>query len=284
MAKRKKGVLDALWGIFTFSASAVIRFILFIAKSAYRLVAWLAGKLFAAAKKRAEGAKKPKSEAACSPLEPQKSQSGSLESFEEKLYSPQSSIGLILGARGSGKSALGMRLLENVHAKAGRKVCAMGFDSPTLPEWIKPVQSADEAPNGSFLLVDEGGIAFSSRSSQSSANKLLSSLMLVARHKDLSILFISQNSANLEVNAIRQADFLLLRKASLLQKEFERKKIGEIYSKAEAGFSSLPNNGKHSTYIFSDEFTGFAANSLPSFWSQKTSKAYASYSAKKEKK
>jgi len=87
------------------------------------------------------------------------------------------------------------------------------------------------------------------------------------------VLFISQNSANLDINSIRQVDYLLMRKPSLLQKDFERKKIGQLYE--ELDFSALPEGGRYSTYIYSDEFRGFVANELPGFWSGKTSKSFA---------
>ncbi len=207
------------------------------------------------------------------PLIVQKSESGLLASFENKILSSQSTIGLVVGARGSGKSALGMRLLENIVAKTDRKVCAMGFSESSIPGWIMCVSSVDEVPNGSFVLVDEGGISFSSRSSMSSANQLLSSLLFISRHKDISVLFITQNSANLELNAIRQADYLLLRKPSLLQRGLERKEIGRIYTKIGEKFG-LPSAARW-TYIYSDEFTGFVSNALPSFWNAGVSKPLA---------
>ncbi len=115
---------------------------------------------------------------------------------------------------------------------------------------------------------------FSSRSSMSTANKLLSTLLLIARHKDLSVLFISQNSSNLEINAIRQADFLILKPSSLLQKDFERKTIKDIYEEAEAHFQEFKNH-QGLAYIYSDKYKGFITNPLPTFWSQKTSKAFS---------
>ena len=39
---------------------------------------------------------------------------GNFEDFKHTLYEKSSTIGLILGARGTGKSALGLRILENV--------------------------------------------------------------------------------------------------------------------------------------------------------------------------
>ena len=108
----------------------------------------------------------------------------------------------------------------------------------------------------------------------SNANKILSEFLLIARHKDLSILFISQNSANLEINAIRQADYLMLRSSSLLQKDFERKKIKEVYIEAEKNFPDFSVLQNRLTYIYSDLFKGYIQNELPTFWSEKTSTSF----------
>ncbi|MDD5337585.1 MAG: hypothetical protein PHS02_03825 [Candidatus ainarchaeum sp.] len=207
------------------------------------------------------------------PLEEIEKSQGSASGFESVLYSSKSAIGLVLGARGSGKSALGMRVAENMRAKTSQPIYAMGFEKKALPLWITHVQSLAEVKNRSFLLVDEGGIAFSSRNSMSGLNRLLSELLLISRHKDISVLFITQNSANIEVNTLRQVDYLLLKTPSLLQLDFERKKIKEIYEKAKDGFE------RHKyvqglVFIYSDAFTGFASNPLPSFWSESLSKSY----------
>jgi len=45
-----------------------------------------------------------------------KRNSGKLEDFEKLLLEP-GKVGIIVGARGSGKSALGMRILENIKSK-----------------------------------------------------------------------------------------------------------------------------------------------------------------------
>jgi hypothetical protein len=198
---------------------------------------------------------------------------GNLYSFHKKLYDNKSTIGLILGARGTGKSAIGLRLLENFKKQTTKNIYALGFKSEALPSWISVIQNIDEIENNAVLLIDEGGIEFSSRKSMSDGNSFLSELLLIARHKDLSVLFITQNSANLEINAIRQADYLLLKPSSLLQKDFERKKIKEIYESVTESFNEL--KGKEGiTYIYADSYRGFVQNSLPSFWSERVSKGY----------
>ena len=198
---------------------------------------------------------------------------GDYEKWLDKSIKSDSQIGIIIGARGSGKTALGIKFIENVYSKGREKCFAMGFKAYEFPSWIKVVSDISEIENNSWILIDEGGILFNSRSSMSSANKLLSQLMLIARHKSINILFISQNSSNLEVNILRQADFLALKKSSLLQKDFERKIIQKVYSETQAKFEKYGEN-KGLAYIYSEQFKGFVSNPLPSFWKEEISKSF----------
>jgi hypothetical protein len=210
-----------------------------------------------------------------------KAVSGNFQSFENMLVNKDSTIGIILGARGSGKSAFGLKLLENLHAKNTRKVFALGFKTSELPQWIHTIEDIEAIENNSYVLIDEGGILFNARQGFSDANQLLSKLLLIARHKDLSILFISQNSSNLEINAIRQTDYLILKPSSLLQLDFERKKIKEIYVEAAEDFAKF-KRVKGLTYIYSDKFKGFVSNPLPTFWTQRISKSFSGKDKKEE--
>ncbi|MEM4397088.1 MAG: hypothetical protein QW757_00520 [Candidatus Woesearchaeota archaeon] len=208
-----------------------------------------------------------------------KTDSGSYEKFENEIFNSDSKIGIILGSRGSGKSAIGIKFLENYYAKNKKKCYAIGFNKQDMPIWINVVDNIEEINNDSFVLIDEGGILFSSRDSMSNANKMLSDLILISRHKNLSVLFISQNSANLDVNIIRQADFLIFKRSSLLQLDFERKKIQEIYKEINPKFQEYED--KYIAYIYSDLFRGFVKADLPSFWTQKISKAFSEKTGKK---
>ncbi|MFP4567588.1 MAG: hypothetical protein ACLFN8_01460, partial [Candidatus Woesearchaeota archaeon] len=81
------------------------------------------------------------------------------------------------------------------------------------------------------------------------------------------------NSSNLEVNTLRQADVLILKRHSLLQKSFERKIIAKLYDEHEDLFKEFQDL-KGSSLVVSDKFVGFLDVSLPSFWSSKTSKSF----------
>ena len=198
---------------------------------------------------------------------------GDYETWENKIGNADSQIGIILGARGSGKTAFGIKLLENIYSKHKRKSYAIGFKEEEMPSWITAIETIEQLGNDSFVLIDEGGILFSSRESMSNANKFLSRLILIARHKNLSIIFISQNSSNIEVNVLRQADFLILKPSSLLQRNFERKIIQKIYGEAEEHFQKFKDK-PGLTHIYSDEFRGFVTNPLPSFWKTSISKSF----------
>jgi hypothetical protein len=286
MAKKsfwKKALDSIVWAV-SFILNGILKILLAAGKFVWGLLAIIAAALAGTISKGVQKARE-KGELAASAkpglveLTELRAFEGTAGEFEDWLNYSKSTVGIVLGARGSGKTGLGLRLLEN-WAASGRKVCAMGFQDSSLAPWIKVVSAIDEAPNGSAVLVDEGGMLFNSRDSMTKGSKLLSQLLFVSRHKDLSLLFISQNSANLEINAVRQADYLLLKPPSLLQNDFERGKIGKIYEQVGKDFTQLKAD-RGLLYVYSDKFRGFASNQLPSFWGEGTSKAFAKTSLAK---
>ncbi len=198
---------------------------------------------------------------------------GDFKKLETKIIEADSKIGIIIGARGSGKTAFGIKFMENLYAKTKKNCYAMGFNKEDLPSWIGVVEDMTQINNNSFILIDEGGVLFSARDAMTKANKMLSDLILISRHKSLSILFISQNSSNLDIDILRQADYLVFKQSSLLQLDFERKKIKEIYKEIEKDFEKYKDT-KGATYVYSDLFRGFIINSLPSFWNVNISKSF----------
>lgn len=245
----------------------------YILKSTMYKIIWLSGKIswFYAGKKIEKRRKKMTAE--YSGFVPVNKDRGDLKKWENDLYKSDSRIGIILGARGSGKTAFGIKMLENARTKTEKNCYAIGFDEEDMPEWIDVVDDVSKIMNDSFVLIDEGGVLFSSRKAMTNANKMLTDLILISRHKNISILFISQNSSNLDVNIIRQADFLILKPSSLLQKDFERKIIGKLYDSLSDNFKKY-SGIKGLTYIYSDQFRGFIESQLPSFWNAGISKSF----------
>jgi hypothetical protein len=216
-----------------------------------------------------------KKEAELAELKAKTTTSGSFDAFNTRLGTA-SLIILIAGKRGSGKSALGFRLLENVHAESGRPAAELGVRAAVLPRWISAIEDVEDVENGAVVLVDEGAVSFSSRESMSGKNKELGKLLAIARHKDLTLILITQNTGMIDKNVLNLCDTIILKEGSLLQQQMERDAMKEMYRKAGEALKKLQagERQKHA-YIIDADYEGLVNIPLPSFWNDKVSKSRA---------
>jgi hypothetical protein len=241
-------------------------------KAAFTATASVASKAHHDAKVRAE---QPKTPANYDALKESTTVKGSIETFERRLLN-ESLILAVAGRRGSGKSVLGFRIMENIRAKTDRPCFALGVKQAVLPAWISSIDDIHQVSNRGVVLVDEGAISFSSRESMSKSNRGLGPLLAVARHKDLTLIFITQNTGMIDKNVLNLCDTVVLKEGSLLQEKMERSVMKDLYQTANAAISKIPaEERKPYCYIFDAEFEGLAQASLPSFWSVKVSKNQA---------
>jgi hypothetical protein len=206
------------------------------------------------------------------PFEIVKAEKGDYKDFYKRLLKG-SNIILIAGKRGSGKTALGMKFLEIFKKNTKRKLYALGFEHAKLPFGIRKADDIENIANNSVVLIDEGAVTFGSRDSMKTSNKQLGKIMAIARHKSLSLILIAQNSAMIDLNVLRLADTIILKEPSLLQAQFERKAIKDMYTKVSSYFKSLEERKSH-FYVMDDEFEGVLKFSLPSFWTEEISKSF----------
>lgn len=210
-------------------------------------------------------------------LEPEcvKTNSGDIKNFQKRLQK-ESLIIAIAGRRGSGKSALGFKFLENISAKSKRPCFVLGVKKSVLPKWITSIDSLEDVQNNGVVLVDEGAISFGSRSSMSKQNKQLQEILAIARHKDLTLFFITQNTGMIDKTVLNLCDTLIFKEGSLLQEKMERNVMKDMYKTANKELKTIPlEDRKAHCYIIDSDFEGILKVALPSFWSSKISKSNA---------
>ena len=191
-----------------------------------------------------------------------------------------SAIG-ILGKRGSGKTATGFELLELLKYKL--KAWVFGFPQEKrklLPDYVGFVDNLEdlqEIPEDSVVLFDEAHLHFHSRRSQNEAGLMIGSLLNLSRQKGLTLIFIMQESRQVDKNIISGINVFVIRDFGMHQMKFDRPELKDMLKEAKNKLASLPKEGKKKTaYLYSPDcdFAGLMEISLPTFWSEQLSRAY----------
>jgi hypothetical protein len=204
----------------------------------------------------------------------------------ESVRRGKSKIVMVVGARGSGKTATALWLAEQVREKGGQKViyyvgkpeCAEYY-----PDWIKFVNDLDHLPENSFALIDESAIKYSSRRSMKNENVELSEKLVILRHQNITLVLITQNISMIEINIDRLADIIIYKMGTSYG---IRKKKGDVLNKFwEEKMITLERlKPRNKDQVMVEYLTGSYSllrsltNPLPSFWDEeRISKSFRGY-------
>lgn len=186
---------------------------------------------------------------------------------------------MIVGKRGSGKSALGYRLLELFRSRLTPYVVGVPSGArKLLPEWIGIIPSLEDLPPKSISLVDEAYIAYHSRHSMASESKAMSQALNLSRQRDQTLIFVSQEARQVDRNVASSASVIVFKELGMLQLEFERPELRRLVGEAKEAFGVKGNSTKQWSYVYSPDadFAGLLENELPSFWKPGLSRLFAS--------
>jgi len=196
--------------------------------------------------------------------------------WKTKIVHP--SVVLILGKPGSGKSALGYRLLELLQYVAD--IYVVGFPEQArslLPECIGIVPSLEDLPNKCIALVDEAYLAYHSRGSMTAKSKAMSQALNLSRQKEQTIIFITQEAGHIDKNIVGSANVLIFKELGMLQLEFDRPQLNKLATQAKQALNSVQGNKQRWSFAYApdNDFLGLMENELPSFWKPRLSRAFA---------
>ena len=190
---------------------------------------------------------------------------------------PHPAVILIIGKRGSGKSALGYRLLELYRDRAAPYVVGLPASGrKMLPDWVGVMDQLEDVPPGAAILLDEAYIRLHARNSMSKAGRDIGTMVNLSRQRRQTLVFVVQEARQLDVNAISQADVIAVKDLSELSREFERKELRAFTDKARVAFSAVVGDRRRWTWVYAEttDEAGMVENSLASFWKPALSRVF----------
>jgi len=189
---------------------------------------------------------------------------------------------LILGKRGSGKTAFSCKLAEYVFAAHQVPVWMVGVPTeiaPYLPTWISLTMDIEQVDLGAFVIIDESGLQYMAMRYQSDANTIMHKLLQIARHRRQSLIFACQVAADVDKSIIRQADCIVFKQPNLMQPKNDRPEVRDAAARALKIFEGLPKEERLQTaYIHDADFEGVLQYELPEWWREELSFAFANVS------
>ena len=185
---------------------------------------------------------------------------------------------LLLGKRGSGKSALSYRLLELFRYRLPAYVVgAPEQSSKLLPDWIGTVPTLEDLPPDCIALVDEAYIQFHSRRSMAKESAGMSQQLNLSRQRNQTLIFVSQEARQIDRNIASSASVVIFKEMGMLQPEFDRPELRKLVEQAKNAMAGLGKEIKKWGFVYSPDadFMGLMESQLPSFWKPSMSRLYA---------
>ena len=199
---------------------------------------------------------------------------------------PKTGVLIITGHRGEGKSALAWWLAEHLKAIHKKQIVALGIPDvaqKAMPKRIKHLDTVEQIDDlkPSIVVVDEASIVANARSAMKTANLLWLKLIAVCRHKGHLLVFINQHNRQLDVQIMMDADFVLMKRPTLLHLKFSRPEFKEELQQAYELFADMTATGSKKKVYVVDFHTGnkkMLPASMPKWWNDKVSKSYSAVS------
>lgn len=191
-------------------------------------------------------------------------------------------VNLILGHKGKGKSALGYFLQETVGAHYNLRPYVVNLPQDVrhiLPETYGfcTLDDAGDYPDA-IILIDEGSTALPAGAK---LEELVKGYQALSRQRNQIFIWAFHASSDVGTRILRGVDAILLKEPSLRQIQHGSKDTWwhDLLLEAKGKFKTVADMGQDKrafTYVDCEEpeFRGLVPNGIPSFWSDKLSCAW----------
>lgn len=197
---------------------------------------------------------------------------------------PETGVVIIMGCRGSGKSAMAHEIMAQVHARrnmGGALLLPSIVKKPRLPVWIKVVSSIKELPAKSVCVIDEAAQVAHARRSQSAQAIEIDNLVSISRQRRQLIVLVSHHARKLDLNLIHDADKILWKRPTEAHALFERDELRVFTRKALEFFGAIKGTKarQRATYVMDLHHLQFCwfNNDLPAWWTEDVSCGFQRY-------
>ena len=187
---------------------------------------------------------------------------------------------LVIGHRGSGKSALACRLQELLRDQAAPYAIGLPLKAAKLlPDWYGLADDPGDVPQNTVIYIPESYRVFHARSAQSAQGRQIGDLVNLSRHRRQTLIFDVQNPAHLDRNIISEPDVVLIKEPGPFTQGFERPQLRPMMDSARAAFSAVSGTRKKRAVWVIAPHAGIQGalmeNLLPSFWTDSLSHIFA---------
>lgn len=187
---------------------------------------------------------------------------------------------LIVGDTGEGKTATAAAALEWFHEK--QVFCYMWDKQEGYPKWIKNLRSETvemKEPNSVLLIDDAHNYFYAGMEADREDLKAIDMINRARRHGgQRSIIYTTQQTTVLSRKLIGMTTFLIFKKSSPMQIEFERPEFQPLFQRANAALTDQPIEVG---YVCSARYEGLLRIDMPKWFTPELSGAAEHYQHRK---
>lgn len=189
-----------------------------------------------------------------------------------ELVGDERTDAVILGARGSGKTACAVWLAQHCGAARGVPVDALGWPPGVAATFgFRAVTKLEPGARDRIVLVDEAGLQVSPGKRQAA----LAELLALARHRGVGVVWTSQGFGSVHRDILRSEALLVAKRIDPMAARFDREEVADWLSSV-VGFQARDPglvDGSGGLAYWGGRWVSFR-NPLPAGWSDRISRLW----------